>query len=465
MRRRSSVLASLMIVGAIGSGVAGSATSATTTAPPPTGEPVTSIGAVDRDDGILRIGLLLPQRSEEGSWLGLPASSAARDAVNVVNQNGGFNGEDVELVSEDEGDDAEDASASIDRLINQGVDAVVGPASSNVALATLPQLMSAGILTCSPTATSLLLDDYPNRELFFRTVPSDSLQMAAVAQVAESSGLNSVVIFYSNDQFGQGLLDAATARIRQTDQTIAAAIALEATDTDFGDEALQLEDYADSAVVILANTDQGLRMLQAISSAMPSLSFRRPWFVINDAVRKDPAFNLSLDPELIANLRRLGPVAGPFSSSSSSSTAATASEPIASAPGASATTSSSEPSVETSVAEAPELPDGPFALNTYDCVNLIALAANEDGTDDPVAIAQQMPAVAAVGTSCVGYPACAEVSAQGLDIDYFGVNGQNPLYQFQDGTGDLDRAFVMQYEINEETGTEKSVGGVSVAAL
>ena len=61
------------------------------------------------------------------------------------------------------------------------VDAVVGPTSSLVALGALGDLMAADVLTCSPTASAQALDDYPDRDLFFRTVPSDSLQAAAIA--------------------------------------------------------------------------------------------------------------------------------------------------------------------------------------------------------------------------------------------------------------------------------------------
>ena len=46
---------------------------------------------------------------------------------------------------------------------------------------TSPLLLVAGVVTCSPSATALALDDYPDNKLFFRTVPSDSLEMVAIA--------------------------------------------------------------------------------------------------------------------------------------------------------------------------------------------------------------------------------------------------------------------------------------------
>ena len=38
-----------------------------------------------------------------------------------------------------------------------------------------------GLVACSPTAAAMALDDFPDRGLFVRTIPSDSLQAAAIA--------------------------------------------------------------------------------------------------------------------------------------------------------------------------------------------------------------------------------------------------------------------------------------------
>ena len=55
------------------------------------------------------------------------------------------------------------------------------------------------MLACSPTASALALDDFPDDGLFFRTVPSDSMQAAAIVQVAEQTGVPSVIVVYVDD--------------------------------------------------------------------------------------------------------------------------------------------------------------------------------------------------------------------------------------------------------------------------
>ena len=99
-------------------------------------------------------------KSGEGATIGQPLIDAAVAAVEQINAAGGVLGRPVELETDfDEGNNAATASEAISGLLERDVDAVIGPASSTVALATLDELED--VLTCSPTATAIALDDYP----------------------------------------------------------------------------------------------------------------------------------------------------------------------------------------------------------------------------------------------------------------------------------------------------------------
>jgi branched-chain amino acid transport system substrate-binding protein len=451
------LIVALVALGA--AALAPAAPGATASAPPTTSEPA----PVGRDDGILRIGVLMP-RSGEASWIGLPASSAARDAVNLVNEAGGFAGEDVELISEDEGASAETASAAIDRLVAQGVDAVIGPASSNVALSTLDRLMAAGIMTCSPTATSLLLDTYPERDLFFRTVPSDSLQMAVVANIVEREGRPTALVFYRNDQYGQGLADVLSRALLTRTQVDATLVPLEVDDDDLTDDAQVLGEHANSTIIVLADQEMGLATLQAIGSTMGELGIEPPSVLVNDAVRGTPEFNLALPVPLLDVLRRVGPVSSaPQQAPEPPTTAAPATTDAASTTAADAVASTSPGAVVVADEVVPP-PVGPFAGNAYDCVNLIALAARAASSDDPRVIADGMRDAANTGVPCASYAECARIDEEGLDFNYNGVNSQNTLYQF-DANGDLSRAYIMTYRVVPDDGFEQPNGAVGVIEL
>jgi branched-chain amino acid transport system substrate-binding protein len=96
---------------------------------PTTSVATTTTTVVERaNDGRLVIGVYLPQTGP-GASLGEPMIAAVRSAVAHINSEGGVLGSDVELLVLDEG-----APSGPSALLAQGVDAIVGPASSRNAL-------------------------------------------------------------------------------------------------------------------------------------------------------------------------------------------------------------------------------------------------------------------------------------------------------------------------------------------
>ena len=174
----------------------------------------------------------------------------------------------------------------MESLLDDGVDAVVGPTSSIVAMGVLGDLMAGGVLTCSPTATALALDDYPDSELFFRTVPSDSLQAEAIASVAEQTGATTAAVAY---------LDTSTAAPwprppspRSSPRlTVVEPVPFVATEDSFVAKATQLSDAGVGVIVIIGDADHGVGLLSAIGEVAGRVGEREvPDIVVNDAMRR-----------------------------------------------------------------------------------------------------------------------------------------------------------------------------------
>ena len=173
----------------------------------------TSAAAGRESDGVLTIGTLLPVTGP-GNEIGLAGLNAVNVGIREINDDGGVLGQPVRLVNADEGTTIADARAGIDKLVvDNNVDAVIGPASSHVALEVLDELMAAGVVVCSPTTTALSLNDYPDRDLFFRTVPSDSLSAQAMAVYAGNTGVDTYAVVYLDDQFGRPFAQQMTNRL------------------------------------------------------------------------------------------------------------------------------------------------------------------------------------------------------------------------------------------------------------
>ena len=109
----------------------------------------TTLVAPREEDDQLRLGVLLPSTD---TLLGGPLLEAVRSAVDEINESGGVLDRPVSTVVADEATGATGIGESIDA----DVDAAIGPASSLVALGGLGEFVQAGVLTCSPTATSIL---------------------------------------------------------------------------------------------------------------------------------------------------------------------------------------------------------------------------------------------------------------------------------------------------------------------
>jgi branched-chain amino acid transport system substrate-binding protein len=355
-------------------------------------------------DGTLSIGAFLP-RTGPGAAFGGPMMTAVQQAVDQINVAGGVLGQRVEFTPADES-----ARTGLDELLAAGVDAIVGPASSTVALSQLAEAVNpaTGVVTCSPTASALALDDYPDNKLFFRTIPSDSFQMEAIEVEVEGTGVESVAIGYLDDPYGRALKNVLVDRIRAANEvTLQTNVGFEADQEELDGIAKQLLAGKPGVVVVLGDADDGTRLLQALDTATSSVD-TPPLIVVNDAIRDGRQAIAALSPEFRNNIRGVGPLA------------------------------------TTRVVPGPE---GFFTANAVDCVNLIALAAIQAGSDDPAEIKKNMASVSAGGQVCTGFADCAERLAQGLSIDYSGYSGDVELSAT---TGDRTKAWFEAFKFNDD---------------
>ena len=103
----------------------------------------------------------------------------------------------------------------------------------------------------------------------------------------------------------------------------------------------------------------------------------------------------------------------------------------------------------------PDLVDFSYSAESYDAVVVIALAAIAAGSDDGVAIGAEINDVTRGGEKCTTFADCADLLANGADIDYDGVSG--PL-EFIDA-GEPSIASILTLQFNAE-GVLEVIGSV-----
>jgi branched-chain amino acid transport system substrate-binding protein len=418
-RRAALLLAgALATIGAACSGSDQGGTAATSTAAPTTAGPV--------DDGALRIGAILP-RGGTAPDLGGSMRAAVQLAVDEINAAGGVLGEQISLVVREEGDDANTSLLAVQDLLQIGVDAIVGPTSSINVLHTLGTAVDAGVLSCSPTASALSLDGFPDDGLFMRTVPSDSLQAEALAVLVDDSGSSTAVVVYLDDAYGRPFAEVVQAALTGRGTRVTGSFAFTATDASISDTVEAVAGLEPEMVVVIADGATGATVVGAIDDAAPS---PKPSYVVNDAVRRLDSSVAPFESFLASRVDGVSP----------------------------ATVTRSTAFADLLATVDPDT-GGWFAPNAYDCVNLIALGAQASGSTLSTSIAAAIPAVSDGGSSCVSFAQCNAVLANDRNPDYDGPDGVLTI----DTDGEVVAALFDHFGF-DESGRDVTLGVLEISS-
>jgi branched-chain amino acid transport system substrate-binding protein len=164
-------------------------------------------------DGIA-IGLLLPFTGS-ASATASNLERAALFAVNRVNDAGGVNGVRLRLVSRDTHSDVARGLRAAEELVDEGVVAIIGPESAEIAEALVPVLAERNVLFLSPlvgAAAEFGGDDGRTcGEPWFRLAPSAGTLGEALAKQARAR-VSRVAIFHSTSPYDRALGAAAAER-------------------------------------------------------------------------------------------------------------------------------------------------------------------------------------------------------------------------------------------------------------
>ena len=371
------------------------------------------------DGQALKLGYILPQTGDLSSIVEALVGGIEL-AVEEINEAGG----NIELVPADSGTNPDTASSNVDGLLNDDVDAILGAAASGVSGAIVDKVTGSGTLQCSGSNTAAALSTIDDNGLYFRTAPSDILQGPALADVVAESDATNIAIVYRNDDYGSGFNDSLSQAIEDNGLTIAESIGYDPEATSFDAEAGQITASGADGVVIITFAE-GAKLLQSMIEEGVGPD-DVPVFVADGF--KDTVSAEDVDPEnadVLEGIRGTAPSASP---------------------------ENGEATFPDRFAEfAPDTPTI-FSAQFYDCVQIIALAAEVAGSSDPAEMAAAIQDVTAGGEKCTSYADCASAAAEGTDIDYDGASG--PL-EFDDvgepGVGTYD---VFTYDAEGEAQTD-----------
>ncbi|HHW46933.1 MAG TPA: ABC transporter substrate-binding protein [Clostridiales bacterium] len=159
-------------------------------------------------------------------------------AIKEINEAGGVNGKQIQLVKYDNKSEEAEATTLASKLMTQDkVVAVLGPATSGSFKATIPVAIKNKIpvISGSATADDVTVDENGVKEYAFRICFNDSYQGTGMANYAlkNLSKSKAVVIMDSSSDYGKGLAENFVKTFEAGGGTIVAQEAYVKGDTDF----------------------------------------------------------------------------------------------------------------------------------------------------------------------------------------------------------------------------------------
>jgi branched-chain amino acid transport system substrate-binding protein len=359
----------------------------------------------------LVVGTLLPQTGSL-AFLGPPEVAGVELAIQEINEAGGVLGEDVVVHHADssDADNAEVATQSVTDLMSQGVQVIIGAASSSVTLNVVDDITAAEVVQVSPANTSTKLSGYS--DFYFRTAPSDVVQGAALGNLILADGHTNVAFLVFNDDYGITLRDVAKATIEEAGGTVV-----------YGNPGEEFDPASDDVIPAAVNS-----ALATSPDAIVIIAFDQTKLVVPAvaAAGFDPASLYFVDGNLSNYSEEFEP---------------------GTLEGAKGTLPGAFPSEELQgrlLEVDPALNDFSYAAESYDAVILAALAAVKGGATDGPTIQANMAAVSGAegGTECATFAECIEILDAGEEIDYASASGAGPF----NADNDPSSAFVGIYQ-------------------
>jgi ABC-type branched-subunit amino acid transport system substrate-binding protein len=201
-------------------------------------------------DGTFKLGTLLPVTGSL-AFLGPPEIAGVDLAILDINAAGGVLGKNVEITKGDSGDTPEFANQTVDRLLGENVDGIIGAAASGVSLGVIDKVAGAGVVQFSPANTSDKLTTYADKGLYFRVAPPDLLQGAAIAKLVSDDGATNVAIIARNDAYGTGLAEVVQTTLEASGITVSVVKIYEPDAGTFDTEVGEIAGASPDAIVVI----------------------------------------------------------------------------------------------------------------------------------------------------------------------------------------------------------------------
>jgi branched-chain amino acid transport system substrate-binding protein len=194
------------------------------------------------------IGALTSLNGPFTPW-GLQVRDGMQLAVDEINEDGGVDGRQLELMVADDQSDPDEAVSGLERLIEDGAVAVGGTISSDVGLATarVAEELETPLFLVKAGSEAILTPD--SRYTFRTCLPAAPMVAGPIAQYAESEGLTKVGAIIADYAWGQAIRGALEDEFGQLDGVDLQVEVAPVPETDFTTYLRNLESFGPDLLV------------------------------------------------------------------------------------------------------------------------------------------------------------------------------------------------------------------------
>lgn len=253
--------------------------------------------------GTVKIGVSAPYTGDTADG-GIQIWQGAQLAVDEMNAKGGVLGKKIELIAEDDGADPSKAQAVAQKLVSEGVVAVVGHKDSGVSIPASAVYHAAGIVEVTPTSSNPLLtaQGFDN---VFRVCPIDTTQGPILANfVVGNLKLQQIAIIYADTAYGQGLDSQFEQRLTQLGVKPLASEQIHRGDKDFSATLQKIKPLNPQAIFYAGSLPEAI----IVSSQMKELGIHatfiggdtlfQPDFTVQTGEASEGAYVASFFPDV-----------------------------------------------------------------------------------------------------------------------------------------------------------------------
>ncbi|MYH97122.1 MAG: ABC transporter substrate-binding protein [Acidimicrobiia bacterium] len=354
----------------------------------------------DRSDLELVIGSVWPEGDPESTSVS-PVMASINLAVQDIRAAGG----NVRLLRGDYGTDPDAAAEAVNRLLDEGVHAILGAGSSQASQSFIQTLYDAQIPQCAASNTSPSFSTQENAAFFFRTVPPDEAVSPIVATLVAADGATHVAIPARDDDWGNALSNLLVESLGELGVS-AEIISYDPNATSFDPIFAAVQSTGADAVVFVTFSEGAEIIRGLLEAGLPATAMYGTDGIYDHNLAEVVSPS---SPEVLNGFLMVAAGGNP-----------------------------------TFNGRITGLTDGNVVWGgqAYDCVVVLMLAAlAADSTSGPAIIAE-VPGVTKGGQQCFSYRSCSLLVLDGVDIDYVGASGTLELDEVGDPT--IGRYFVAE---------------------